>query len=630
MIFFTELIFRLSLIVTVGFLSNYFYENYYSNRKLNLYIQSVIFIVITIFSMSTPIIIQKNFNFDARSITILVPTLFYGLPVGLPTAVSAFLYRIYISQGQLNIISSGSTILIPFLIGYLFYILNKNKKVKISLLSLYLIGVFNSVLIFIFLFFFMPLSISLTKFLEVQQIAILIYPVFTTILGLVIKSGMDKVTLNKKIFESEAKLKAVFHSIKDIIIILDSNGKILNVNQAFKSIFPSNNDSLKSKIFSDYFKMYDIDSNKEFLLNFNSNEIIIDNPFNKSDILVEFNGIKIPFRISFNQILTNENIPLGYALTMQDLRDELKSKQELQLSEKTFRGLFNSIQEAIYIMDGNGNFLDVNNGAARMLGYDKSQIIGKNPVHFSVDEKNKNIILSDLIHKAHNGEQQVFEFWGKKNDGTIFPQIVCLYQGEYFGKKVVIAVGIDITPIKKAEEEKQIMLNKLFQIIENFDSGIILESSSGKIEFINHKLIRLFNFKNKKDYFLSIDSKELFDLLKERFVKPEYFLNTLESCVNSKNPVPNLEFSLTDNRIIEIGYFPILYQNELINKLWIIDDITERKGYEKKLKSNISELERFNKVLIDRELKMIELKQEINDLLIRLGLPAKYKTTENS
>ena len=460
MIFLTELIFRLSLIITVGFLSNYFYENFYSNKKLNHYIQSVIFIAVTIFSMSTPIIIQKNFQFDARSITILVSTLFYGLPVGLPTAVSAFLYRIYISQGHLNITTPGLTILIPLLIGYLFYTLNRKNKIKLSLLSLYLIGISNSVLIFIFLFFFLPLSISLKKFLEVQQIAVLIYPVFTTILGLVIKSGMDKVILNKKIFESEAKLKAVFHSIKDIIIILDLNGKILNINQAFNSIFQSSIDSLKTKFFSDYFKIYDIDSKKEFILDFNSNEIIIGNPLNKNDILVEFNGIKIPFRISFNQILTYENKPLGYALTMQDLRDELKSKQELQLSEKTFRGLFNSIKEAIYIQDENGYFIDVNEGAVKMYGYDKEYFIGRTRALLSAEDKNEHLNLKTILEKAYNGEPQVFEFWGKKKDGTIFPKIVNLYPGEYFGKKVVIAVGIDITAIKKSEEEKQIMLNK--------------------------------------------------------------------------------------------------------------------------------------------------------------------------
>ena len=39
----------------------------------------------------------------------------------------------------------------------------------------------------------------------------------------------------------------------------------------------------------------------------------------------------------------------------------------------------------------------------------------------------------------------------------------------------------------------------------------------------------------------------------------------------------------------------------------------------------VDELNRFNKINIDRELKMIELKSEINDLLKELGKEAKYK-----
>jgi CheY-like chemotaxis protein len=46
---------------------------------------------------------------------------------------------------------------------------------------------------------------------------------------------------------------------------------------------------------------------------------------------------------------------------------------------------------------------------------------------------------------------------------------------------------------------------------------------------------------------------------------------------------------------------------------------------ENELKHKYAELERFNKVTVDRELRMIELKQEINALLQAAGQPEKYK-----
>lgn len=54
-------------------------------------------------------------------------------------------------------------------------------------------------------------------------------------------------------------------------------------------------------------------------------------------------------------------------------------------------------------------------------------------------------------------------------------------------------------------------------------------------------------------------------------------------------------------------------------------DISERKVAEEKLHSHLAELERFNQLTINREEKMIQLKEEINRLLGQLGRPEKYK-----
>jgi hypothetical protein len=43
-------------------------------------------------------------------------------------------------------------------------------------------------------------------------------------------------------------------------------------------------------------------------------------------------------------------------------------------------------------------------------------------------------------------------------------------------------------------------------------------------------------------------------------------------------------------------------------------DITERKRVEAELKEKVKELESFNKLAVDRELKMVELKKEIESL----------------
>jgi PAS domain S-box-containing protein len=90
--------------------------------------------------------------------------------------------------------------------------------------------------------------------------------------------------------------------------------------------------------------------------------------------------------------------------------------------------------------------------------------------------------------------------------------------------------------------------------------------------------------------------------------------------ISTGQPVHFENYSLDLKRWFDVYAFkagPAQFAYMLIN-------ITERKQAEEALKISNEELTRFNRVSVGRELRMIELKQEINALSIRCGLKPPY------
>jgi transcription initiation factor TFIIIB Brf1 subunit/transcription initiation factor TFIIB len=58
-------------------------------------------------------------------------------------------------------------------------------------------------------------------------------------------------------------------------------------------------------------------------------------------------------------------------------------------------------------------------------------------------------------------------------------------------------------------------------------------------------------------------------------------------------------------------------------------DITDKKNREQKIEKQLEELRRWHDAMLGREERISELKQEVNDLLAKLGEPSRYRSVEH-
>jgi PAS domain S-box-containing protein len=151
------------------------------------------------------------------------------------------------------------------------------------------------------------------------------------------------------------------------------------------------------------------------------------------------------------------------------------------------------------------------------------------------------------------------------------------------------------------------------QILETAPVSIAF-STKGRIHFANPLFTETFGAKSG-------------DASPQLYVHPEEREALIER-MKRDGMARNQEIQMYDRhrQVLDmlVTFLPITVEGEEGVLGWL-SDITERKQAERQLQERMEELERFSRLTVNREEKMIQLKQEINILLEQAGMEKKYK-----
>ena len=289
---------------------------------------------------------------------------------------------------------------------------------------------------------------------------------------------------------------------------------------------------------------------------------------------------------SASPIVDKTGSVMGYLAIQRDVSDRKRVEEALRKSEESYRGLFNSVTDAIYIQDREGKFLDVNQGALTMYGHAREFFIGNTPAALAAPGMNDMEKTMEAVKKTFEGIPQRFEWWGIRKDGSVFPKEIRLNRSIYFGQDVVVALAQDITERKKAEEAIRRSDLRFRRVWASSKDGMRLLDERGTIVMVNESFCQLVGMKEKdllgKPFTAAYRSEnqaqdeEDVKLFQQRFQTHDFASHG------------EVELTLRTGRciLVELSNAMLEMENEAPLLLSIFRNCTERRESERKLRES--------------------------------------------
>ena len=412
---------------------------------------------------------------------------------------------------------------------------------------------------------------------------------------LISKDISDEIRLTEELKATQFYARSLIEASLDPLVTISPEGKITDVNEGSIKVTGVARDKLIGTDFSDYFT--EPDKAREGYEQVFAEGFVTDYPLtirHKDGRLTD---------VLYNASVYKDaqgNVLGVFAAA----RDVTAQKQASQYA----RSLIEASLDPLVTISPEGKITDVNEGSIKITGIQREKLIGTDFSDYFTEPD-----------KAREGYQQVFS----KGAVTDYPLTIrhkdgrltdVLYNASVYKDAMgnvlgVFAAARDVTAQKQASQYAR-------SLIEASLDPLVTISAEGKITDVNAASAEITGLPREK-----LIGTDFSDYFTEPEKAREGYKQVFERGLVSNYP---LTIRHRDGKLTDVLYNASVYKDTLGSVLGVFAaarDVTAQKKAEAEVAEQrtkelerLAELERFQRLTVGRELKMIELKKEIEEL----------------
>ncbi len=297
--------------------------------------------------------------------------------------------------------------------------------------------------------------------------------------------------------ESEGKYRTIIEQSSEGIILVDSDGTVIESNRASERILGIDRSEMIGKKSWEIFRSLTKStggSESEVKMFRDATLDMMEGGARRYEGMSEITFARSDGR---TRVLQQTIFPIRreggnrIGVILQDITGRKENEEALRRSEEKFSRVFHTSPDSITITRlSDGRYVDINEGFTAITGYRRDEVIGKTSLELKVwaDDGDRQKLVTAM---RNTGEVAGLDGRFRMKDGTIVFALLSARIIPLDGENCLLLIARDVTERRRAEEALRESEERFRSVFEHAAVGICYASLEGKLLRVNHALCKI-------------------------------------------------------------------------------------------------------------------------------------------